>query len=143
MKLVCFFVCLMGVAGQDAELKRQIDAETRTIYDKAQSRVFRLASTCPPEWKLCEITAYYLGDSLGRVVLAGWEDRGRWAAEYYLRGDAILFIYESLEYLPGKAPIGAWRNGKGLPAWERRTYLRDGKAGHVETRGPASFRATT
>jgi len=141
MKLACLFVCLMSAAAQDAELKRQIDAETRTMYDKAQSRVFRLASACPPEWKLCEVTAFYAGDSLARVVVAGWEDRGRWAAEYYLRGDAIIFIYESLEYLPEKAPIGAWRNFKGLPAWERRTYFRDGKAGHVETQGTGEFPA--
>jgi hypothetical protein len=139
MKLACLFVCLIVAPAQDLELKRQIEAENRIVYKDAQTRVFRLANHCPPALKLCEVTGFYLGDSLRRVVVAGWEDRGRRAAEYYLRDGAVTFIYETLEYLPEQAPTGAWRNFKGLPAWERRAYFRDGKAGHVETEGSGDF----
>ncbi len=74
----------------------------------------------PAGLKLCEITGYYAGSSLVRIVVAGWNDLGRKAVEYYLPGDDVFFLYESFEYLPEKAPAGAWKNFKGLPGWERR-----------------------
>lgn len=138
MRLPWFLVWSICAVAQAPELRREIEPELRTIYDTAKTRVFLLLSSCPPGLKHCDLTGYYAGETLARIVVLGWEDRGRRAIEYYFRGGALIHIYESFEYVAEAAPADAWKNFKGLPAWERRVYFRGGEAGHVEGSGTAS-----
>jgi hypothetical protein len=97
-------------------------SEARAIYDAAKTPVFVLQRACPwiEHCRGAEISGWYAGDRLGRIVLHAWTDTGAHAVEYYVRGDAVLYVYENFEYFAETAPRGAARAGRGLPGWERR-----------------------
>ena len=125
-------------AAGDPAARTAIQAETRRIYDSAKQPVFWIVPTDPPGLKGfrdAEITGYYAGAALVRIVAGAWDSRGKYSVEYYIASRALIHVYETFEYFEDAAPRDAWRNFKRLPGWERRIYVRNGKAAYVEASG--------
>lgn len=118
----------------DPSLEEADSAEVRFIYRHATGWKTVLTQENLLDLSKCrgiEITAGFVENAPRRILINAWTDKGKYAAEYYYRGDQLLFVYDTFEYYEDAAPPQPWRNFKGLPAWERRTYFKDGSPGYV------------
>lgn len=125
-------------SGDSAAVLR-IDGQTRAIYDQVQSWRFLFT----PKNLLREPgalgTEVQVGPREGepvRIIAGGWTPLGKFGAEYYRVNGQLVFVYQSFEWFQ-RPTIAGWRNFKGNPGWERRTYLDDGKVVYTEANGPA------
>lgn len=69
-----------------------------------------------------------------KLVLSAWTPKGTYAQEFYLDGNEVILVYETLSQFAGEPPTG-WRNFMGYSGWERRIYLKNGAIGFTETLG--------
>lgn len=121
-------------------------AATRVIYDSAKGPVYAFSAgdlLAVAGASATEMQATFLKGEVARVVAGSWGITGKYAIEFYFRGDTLLFTYDSFEYVSGKAPPAQWRNFKQLPAWERRVFWRGGMPAFVETNGRSARLASS
>jgi hypothetical protein len=123
----------------DRAVKSAIDARTRIIYDETSSAEVARAALISAGDGLAaiasdrmrdnsasytEATGLFAKSGRARLFSSVWRPEGKYSAEYYVENGELLFVFDSLEFLPGRAPAGAWTNVRGLSACERRTYFR-------------------
>jgi hypothetical protein len=122
----------------DTSVKREITLQTQDIHGRSTDwvNVFtgRNLTDIAGAWAT-ELRGARMGEEFGRVIVTAWNDYGRYTAEYYVRDSALLHVYETFEYFEGAAPGLVWRNFKGIPAWERRTYFTGSEVTYAEARG--------
>lgn len=131
----------------DPALKEKIAVETRRIYDQAGSWLFLLTRENVmniPGAQNTDIRGGFIDGEPARIIATVMTDTGKYSAEFYLQNDALIHVYETFEYFNETAPVGAWRNFKGLAAWERRGYFNEKVAGYMASKGlqpvdPASY----
>lgn len=129
------------VAG-DSTLKHVMAPQVRAIYDRQSQWVFGLTRENIVRIEGATATEFRAAQAEGsfhRIIATVWTTQGKYAAEYYLSDDTPIYVYEAFEYFEEAAPIEAWRNFKGLPGWERRSYLNDNAVGYIESSGRPSF----
>jgi hypothetical protein len=123
----------------DSAAVARIDAQTRAVYDQVQSWRFLLTSknlTQEPGAVGTEIQAGPREGEPVRTIAGGWTPQGKFGAEYYRVNGQLVFVYESFEGFQDRGTM-RWRNFKGNPGWERRTYLENGKVVYTEANGPS------
>jgi hypothetical protein len=122
----------------DPAVRRALEADVRAIYKSASHPAFLLLRSNPPglnDYVNAEIIGTHVDGHLARIVMSAWNTNGRRSIEYYLVSGTLVHMYESFEFFEDNAPENAWRNFKGIAAWERRAYFRDEEAAYVETTG--------
>ena len=122
----------------DPEARARVGEEVRAIYDGVDGWVFALTRDDVLGLDGAYGTQLQGGQVDGRLLrllATAWTEDGTYGAEFYLRGDTLLHVYEAFEYFPERAPSDAWVNFKGLPSWERRTYFEEGEVAYAEVQG--------
>lgn len=122
----------------DPAYKERIHTTTSAIYEGVERWVFGLQKA--HGWDLnmahgVEIQTGFVGEEAQRIIAKLWTDQGIYAVEFYCQAGALLHTYETFEFFEEEAPKDAWRNFKGVAAWERRTYFDGAQIGYAETKG--------
>jgi hypothetical protein len=131
--------------GQEAPIERvgdstvvaRIDAQTRILYDSTERWVFALTRgnvLREPGAYGTEVQAGFRAGEPVRIIAGGWTRNGKFGVEFYRVGGELVFTYESAERFREAGGKG-WRNFKGNVAWERRTYLVNGRIAYAATTG--------
>ena len=119
----------------DTTVMRNIRAFTSTIYDLKDTTYFFLTKEKFFDNALAgtNIVAYEFKNSINRIVAFTTKNEGLLSAEYYYLNDTVLMIYESFEYYSEASPAKQEKNFKGLPFWESRFFLANGKLADTNT----------
>jgi hypothetical protein len=122
----------------DSTLATEIGRELRTIYDSARPGQALLGENLLGinGGFGTEVRGFVVDGRLSRVIAEVWTDAGKYAAEYFFTGDALLFVFETYSYKEGAPASTTSRNFWGVRSWERRSYFRrTGEIGYGETIG--------
>ena len=122
----------------DSTLKSLMRPEIRAIYEREGDRVFLLTQQNLFDMAgalAIEVQGIYADSQFNRIIATAWTGEGKYSVEYYLDEATLLYTYETFEYFEESAPANAWRNFKGLTAWEKRSYFDEGRIGFVEITG--------
>ena len=130
----------------DANQKEKIQVKTSAIFKLGGDWLFALTRKDLLGLNTLEGTelegAYSEGHFI-RIIGMALAEKGKYTVKYYFEKDALLLAYETFEYYSETAPVGAWRNSKGLAAWERRSYFRNARVVYAETHGRSASKAGT
>lgn len=156
MCVLIFAILLTGTQAQkkddqrrtfgDPKQKERIRKKTSAIYEKGGDWLFILTRQDLLRLNTLEgmeLRAIYSDGYFTRVIAMALAEKGKYNVEFYLEKDALLFAYETFEYYLERAPPRAWRNFKGLAAWERRSYFLNSRIVYAETRGRNAPKAGT
>lgn len=122
----------------DASVKASVAPLTRVIYSMEGDWVFMLSRDSPLAFKegfAIDLQGKVVGNQIRQLVTSEWRPAGRYSAEYYFDENNLIYVDETFEYYEEASPEDAWRNFKGLAAWERRSYFENGKIGFAEVVG--------
>ncbi len=128
----------------DPAIKEAIAAKTGAIYEKDGDSLFVLTQGDVlglNSLEGTEINAKFSDGYFTRIVAGAFNEYGKYQVEFYLEKDVLLFSFETFEYYLERSPKSAWKNFKGLAAWERRSYFSSSKIVYAETRGVTAPKA--
>jgi len=124
----------------------QIEPVTKAIYEGAKDWVYSLRKTERPDGSgifATEAQGGYVDGRLSRIIATDWNSYGKYQSEYYFQGGVLVFTYETFEWFEGKEPRAAARDSRGLAAWERRSYFKEGAIAYAEATGTGGPMAGT
>lgn len=138
----------------DASVRSDVDARTKAIYADLSSAGTRWAALLAVDEPLIVVpgmepakesaklapsftdaTGAFIDKGRTRIVANVSSAHGKYGVEYYIDDGVLVFVYDSFEFLPERAPASAWTNFRGLQGWERRIYFRDGAVAFQELTG--------
>lgn len=149
-KVVCSYIALFFLsAGMlmaqesreeygDASVKASIAPLTRVIYSMEGDWVFMLScdsSLASRGTFATELQGKFVGNHIRQSIATEWRQAGKYSAEYFFDENNLIYVYETFEYYEEASPVDAWRNFKGLAAWERRSYFQNGRIEYAEVLG--------
>jgi hypothetical protein len=122
----------------DPTLAAALGARMEALYEAAGDWRYVLTRRNPlelPGAAGTEVRGAYIDNRPTRVLASTWMADGVYSVEYLVGPEGLLFVFETFEYFEEDAPEGAWRNARGLAAWERRSYWRNEEVGYSVTVG--------